>query len=65
MHLGKAEAAIKLLPGKLKAGFAMLPVLRHQLDQIDQRHNSPFEPLPEEPDWRKIARMTWWAFRNR
>ena len=65
MHLGKAEAAIKLLPGKLKAGFAMLPVLRHQLDQIDQRHNSPFEPLPEEPDWRKIARLTWWTFRNR
>jgi 15-cis-phytoene synthase len=64
-HLGKAEAAIKLLPGKLKPAFAIAAILQTQLSALDKRTGSSFEPLPDEPDWRKIARLTWWSLRNR
>lgn len=64
-HLDKAESAIKLLPGKLKPAFAMLAILRPQLAALGKRTSSSFEPLPDEPDWRKIARLTWWNIRNR
>jgi phytoene synthase len=64
-HLDKAEAAIKLLPAKLKPAFAMIAILRPQLSALNQRTSSAFEPLLDEPDWRKIARLTWWNLRNR
>lgn len=64
-HLDKAEAAIKILPGKLKPAFATLAILRPQLAAFGKRTGSSFEPLPDEPDWRKIARLTWWSLRNR
>jgi len=64
-HLQKAETAIKMLPGHLKPAFAMLAVLKVQLAQIIARTSSVFEPLAEDPDWRKIARLSWWAWRNR
>jgi phytoene synthase len=64
-HLDKAEAAIKLLPGKLKPAFAPLAILRPQLAALTTRTSSPFEPLADTPDWQKIARLTWWGLRNR
>jgi phytoene synthase len=64
-HLDKAEAAIKKLPGKLKPAFAMAAILRPQLRALNQRTGSSFEPVPEEQDWRKIARLTWWSLRQR
>ncbi|MDB5473486.1 MAG: squalene/phytoene synthase family protein [Devosia sp.] len=63
-HLSKAEAAIGVLPGKLKPAFAMLPVLQRQLALLNARSGSVFEPPPDDPDWRKIARLTWWTWRN-
>lgn len=64
-HLQKAEDAIKALPRHLKPAFAMLVVLKSQLAQINARTGSAFEPLPDDPDWRKIARLSWWAWRSR
>jgi phytoene synthase len=64
-HLDKAEAAIRLLPGKLKPAFAMLAILRPQLAALSNHPGSPFDPPAEDPDWRKIARLTWWTWRNR
>ena len=64
-HLQSAEKAIEMLPGHLKPAFAMLAVLKAQLAQIIARTSSVFEPLAEDPDWRKIARLSWWAWLNR
>jgi phytoene synthase len=64
-HLRKAETAIKLLPARLKPAFASIAILRPQLAAVSRRTGSPFEPLPDDPDWRKIARLSWWTLRNR
>jgi phytoene synthase len=64
-HLKKAEESLRKLPGKLKPAFAMAAILRAQLQTINTRTGSSFEPLSDEPDWRKIARLTWWSLRNR
>jgi phytoene synthase len=64
-HLQQAETAIKALPRHLRPAFAMLAVLKAQLQQINARTSSVFEPLAQEPDWLKIARLTWWAWRHR
>ena len=63
-HLGKAEAAIAALPGRLKPAFASIAVLKAQLVLLD-RKPGPFAPAPDEPDWRKIMRLAWWSWRNR
>ncbi len=64
-HLRKAERAITLLPGALKPAFAPVAILRPQLAAFNQRKSSTFEPLPDDPAWRKIARLSWWGLRNR
>ncbi|KFC69998.1 Phytoene synthase [Devosia sp. LC5] len=63
-HLAKAEAAIVALPGKLKPAFAPIAMLKAQLVQLDKSPNA-FTPAADEPDWRKITRLMWWALRNR
>lgn len=64
-HLGKAEAAIAALPGRLRPAFAPVAVLRAQLTLYNRRTAGPFAVAPDEADWRKIARLAWWTFRNR
>jgi phytoene synthase len=63
-HLGKAEAAIRRLPKTLRPAFAMLPVLRAELKQLQRPDRRPFAPPPVLPAWRKIALMAWWTWRN-
>ncbi|MFK4811125.1 phytoene/squalene synthase family protein [Devosia sp. ZW T5_3] len=63
-HLAKAEAAIATLPGSLKPAFAPIAVLKTQLAHLDKSPNA-FAPAADEPDWRKITRLMWWALRNR
>lgn len=63
-HLGKAETAIATLPGRLKPAFASIAVLRAQLALLGQRPGI-FTPAADDPDWRKIARLAWWSWRNR
>lgn len=64
-HLTKARIAIASAPAKLRPAFAAIAVLENQLVNWKQNSSNPFAPPGDEPDWRKIARLTWWAWRNR
>lgn len=64
-HLRRAETAIAGLPSNLRPAFALAPVLRRQLELLNQRTDSPFAPAPDDPDWRKITRLMWWSWRGR
>lgn len=62
-HLGKAQAAISGLPRPLRPAFAPVALLKGQIDGVAaSRH--PFSTAPDLPDWRKIAKMGWWALRS-
>ena len=60
-HLRKAEVAIADLPARLKPAFAPVAILGPQLAALGKKRGSVFEPVLEEPDWRKIARLSWWG----
>ncbi len=64
-HLRKAKAAIAALPSRLRPAFAILPVVEAQLRLWQRRSGSPFAAPADEAEWRKIARIGWWTFRNR
>jgi len=64
-HLTKAKAAIGRLPKSLRPAFAILPVVEAQLRLWKRQSASPFMPPADDADWRKIARISWWAWRNR
>ncbi|MDB5561022.1 MAG: squalene/phytoene synthase family protein [Hyphomicrobiales bacterium] len=63
-HLDKADAAIVALPRQLHRAFSFTALLRSQLAQIESAERQPFGPPPELADWRKIALLTWWSWRN-
>ena len=63
-HLAKAETGIAALPTALRPAFAQVAVLKAQLALLTRRGNA-FEPAADDPDWRKLTRLAWWAFRNR
>ncbi|MET3925495.1 phytoene/squalene synthase family protein [Devosia sp. 2618] len=60
-HLQKAEQAIALLPAKLKPAFALVAILKPQLAGLSRRKTTIFTPAVDEPDWRKILRLSWWG----
>ena len=62
-HLAKGRTAIAALPKPLRPAFAPLALLDAQLKQLS-RHNQPFAAPLDLADWRKIAIMGWWTFRN-
>lgn len=64
-HLKKARVAVRALPAKLRPAFAVLPLVEAQLRRWRDGGQAPFAVQGEEPDWRKIARIGWWAWRNR
>lgn len=64
-HLTKADAAIGLLPSKLKPAFAPVAVMKAQLALYNDRAVGPFATAPDDADWRKIAGLAWWSWRNR
>jgi phytoene synthase len=63
-HLDKARAAIAGLPPALRPAFAVIAILEAQLI-VWKRNPAIFAAPPDDGDWRKIARLTWWALRNR
>lgn len=65
MHLQKARAAIAGLPASLRPAFAAMALLEKQLADWKRSSANPFLPPKDEADWRKIARLTGWAWRNR
>jgi phytoene synthase len=64
-HLEKARSAIATLPPPLRPAFGAIAVLEAQLVAWHRRHTSPFAAPPDDADWRKIARLAWWTWRNR
>lgn len=63
-HLRKAVAAIAALPKELRSAFAAAGLLRAQLTQVESQNETPFLPPREIAEWRKIAILTWWSWRN-
>jgi len=61
-HLAKADRAIGALPRNLRSVFAPIAVLRDQYRRLDLE--TPFQRSDDLPDWRKIALLGWWKFRN-
>ena len=64
-HLDKARKAIAALPSPLRPAFAAIAVLEAQLAAWKVNSAGPFTPPKDDPDWRKITRLAWWAWRNR
>jgi phytoene synthase len=64
-HIDKASEAIAALPANLRPAFAAIALLDTQLAAWKRHARSPFAAPPDDPDWRKISRLTWWALRNR
>jgi len=60
-HLDRAETAIAASPRSLHPAFAILAVLRLQLQRIN--FESPFQPSADLSDFRKIAALWWWRIR--
>jgi len=63
-HLGKATAAIATLPKVLRPAFATAGLLSAHLKAVAAQNETPFAPPRELADWRKIALLTWWVWRN-
>ncbi len=64
-HLDKAATAIVALPKQLRPPFAPVALLRHYLEGVESRAETPLAPPREISDWRKIAMLSWWAWRQR
>ena len=64
-HLGKAEAAIAALPRPLRPAFAPVALLGRYLAAAEAAEETPFAPPRDVADWRKIAAMSWWSWRQR
>lgn len=62
-HLGKAESAIRALPGTLRLAFAPAAMLRGQLKRV-AASKQPFASLADTADWRKLAALQLWAMRH-
>jgi 15-cis-phytoene synthase len=63
-HLAQAEAAIGTLERKLRPAFALLPVLKGDLQRLERANATPFARPALAPEWQRIAIMTWWTWRN-
>lgn len=64
-HLDRADAAIAALPVPQRLAFAPVALLRRQLMRIGKQAENPFSLREEVADWRKIAILAWWAWRQR
>ncbi|MDP1731144.1 MAG: phytoene/squalene synthase family protein [Devosia sp.] len=64
-HLTKAEAAVAVLPRWLWPAFAPIALLRPYLRLAEAAEETLFAPPRQIADWRKIAVLVWWGWRNR
>lgn len=63
-HLGRAGAAVVALPRALRPAFAMIAVLASDLALLRRNVARPFDVPPRRADWRRIAALAWWTWRN-
>lgn len=64
-HLDKARTSIGMLPPNIRPAFAAIATLGAQLAAWRRHGTDPFATPPEDADWRKIARLVWWTWRQR
>jgi phytoene synthase len=64
-HLDRAGAEIAALPAHLRPAFAPLALLRRQLRRIGTQAENPFSLRGDVAEWRKIAILAWWVWRQR
>jgi phytoene synthase len=64
-HLTKAEAAVAALPERPRPAFAPVALLPPYLRLVEAAAEGPFAPPRQIADWRKIAILAWWSWRNR
>ncbi len=62
-HLDAADAAVRLLPRRLRPAFSQLALLRGQLKRT-AASTRPFASLPDVADWRKLGALQVWALRH-
>jgi len=63
-HLDRSVPAIARLPKALRPAFAMSGLLRQQLGALARGNATPFAPPADLSDWRKIATLAFWTWRN-
>lgn len=63
-HLAKARAAIASTPKPLRPAFATIALLPWELKAAESMAETPFAAVPPRADWRKIAALSWWTWRN-
>jgi phytoene synthase len=61
-HMAKARTSIAAVPRQLRPAFAPLALLSWELRASDSE--APFAPPRQRADWRKIAALSWWTWRN-
>lgn len=62
-HLAKARAAIAALPKPLRPAFAPAAIIGGQAARA-AGSKMPFAEAPDLPEWQRIAKMAWWAWRS-
>ena len=63
-HLARARAAIAAEPRPLRPAFATIALLPHELRAAESMADVPFAVPRSRADWRKIAALSWWTWRN-
>jgi phytoene synthase len=63
-HLAKAEATVAALPRQLRPAFAQSALLTPQLRCVEANLKTPFAVPPDLPDWQKLVRLGWRAWRG-
>lgn len=64
-HAEKARQAMVTVPRPLRPAFAAIALLPGQLTAAERQVHQPFAaPVGDGADWRKIARLVWWVWRN-
>lgn len=62
-HVEAARTAIRALPKPLRPAFAPVAIVGAQAE-LAARMRAPYAEAPDLPDWQRIAKMTWWAWRS-
>jgi phytoene synthase len=63
-HLDKAASALQDLPKPLRPAFATIAVLRGDLRGMRRQAGDPFALVRRPVDWRRLAALAWWTWRN-
>lgn len=63
-HLSKVKTLLQETPAQYKPVFVHLSNLQARLDRLELFSNLPFAPPPDDADWKRLARMAFWMFKN-